>query len=285
MAGFAGGTTCEELRRQFERITGRRRQTFYDTWKYIKHKDWVIGGGGHSKLYQLNPDGCWKPSPQTSAGEILEKDRLEHLVESQTQQIGELQGEVERLLDWRNGNTNGDTNGGNIALSSLIRIVGDSAASTRQRIKAAAAILGYKVQDDGVVEFTKRFLQSVCESSDIAIDYKIEASELLRRHEAPRIASESVRPAYSDSGGTEAGRTEAWRTYQRWQLRKQIVLETRNPPQPGWDDHLQADTYVAPEGNSMPPVRVVSDPTSGFRLLDNLMPGFAGTRRNGSGVG
>ena len=81
----------------------------------------------------------------------------------------------------------------NIALSSLVRIVSDSTASTRQRIKAAAAVLGYKVQDAGVTEFVKGFLGSVCASTDIAVDYKIEASELLRKHEAPKIGSEIVR--------------------------------------------------------------------------------------------
>jgi hypothetical protein len=164
----------------------------------------------------------------------------------------------------------------------LLKIVADNGATTRQRIKAAAAILGYKVQDEGVVEFTKRFLQSVCESTDIAVDYKIESGELLRRYEAPRIASESVRPSYSE-GDTAANRTEAWRVYERWRLRKQIVLSTRNPPQPGWDNHLQADTYVgAPGGSAMPPVRVVEDAVSGFRLLDNLMPN-PGQRRIGNG--
>jgi hypothetical protein len=142
----------------------------------------------------------------------------------------------------------------------------------RQRLKAAGTILGYKVHDEGVVEFTKRFLQSVCTSADIATDYRIEAGELLRKHEAPRIASETVKLSYSNDG-TGANRTEAWRVYERWQLRKQIVLETRSPPQPGWDSHLQRDTYAGPpEGNSMPPVRVVTDPVSGFRLLDNLLP-------------
>jgi hypothetical protein len=82
-----------------------------------------------------NPDGSWKPT-QTSAGQILEKDRLEYLVDSQTQQIEGLQGEVERLLDW----SSGDANGANVALSSLVRIVGEGTASTRQRIRAAAAV-------------------------------------------------------------------------------------------------------------------------------------------------
>ena len=192
-----------------------------------------VGGQNSQRSVNSNPDGCWKEPVTSSAGEPIgepqSRDQLEYLVDSQTQRIGELRGEVERLRDWSNG---GDANGADIALSSLVRIVSDSTASPRQRIKAAGAVLGYRVRDDGAVEFVKRFLQSVCVDTDIAIDYRIEAGELLRRHEAPRIASESVRPSYSDDGGTEANRIEAWRTYQRWQLKKEIVLEARDPPWP-----------------------------------------------------
>jgi hypothetical protein len=226
---------------------------------------------GTDRANILNPNGSWKEPQTKSTGETVgvDKDRLEYLVDSQMQRIAGLQAQLERVRDWSSGN-NGEAN---IALSSLVRIVSDSTASMRQRIKAAGAVLGYKVQDEGVVEFTKRFLESVCESADVSnVDYKIEAGELLRKHEAPRIASETVRPSYTE-GDTAANRTEAWRVYERWQLKKQIVIETHDLPPPGWDDHLQRDTYVGPpEGNAMPPVRVVTDPVSGFRLLDNLLP-------------
>ena len=200
-------------------------------------------------------------------GEPMSRDQLEYLADSRAQQVEELEA---RLRDWSGGD---DANGANIALSSLLGIVSNTAATPRQRIRAAGAVLGYRVHDDSAVEFVKKFLQSVCVSSDIATDYKIEAGELLRKHESPRIASESVRPAYSDDGVTGASRTEAWRVYERWQLKKQIILETHALPERDWDAHLKRDTYAgAPEGNAMPPVRVVEDPVSGFRLLDNLLP-------------
>jgi hypothetical protein len=123
----------------------------------------------------------------------LEKDQLEYLAHSQTRQIAELQGEVERLRDWSSGGANGETN---VALSSLVRIVGDSAVSPRQRLRAAAAVLGYEVLDAGVLEFVKRFLESLCANAEIATDYRIEAGALLRRYEAPRVVSEIVRPTY-----------------------------------------------------------------------------------------
>ena len=261
------GATSEDLRREFELITGLKRQSFYDALAYCKHRGWITGGG-KGVVYRLSDDGSWK-LPQTSAGEILERDQLEHTVHVQSQQVEKLQGEVERLRDWSNGD---DANGANVALGSLLRIVSDGSASPRQRVRAASAVLGYKVHDDSAVEFVRKFLQAMCMDAGIATDYKIEAGELLRKHESPRIASESVKPNYAE-GDTAAGRTEAWRVYERWQLRKQIILETHQIPPKGYDAHLKRDTYAGPpEGNAMPPVRVVEDPVSGFRLLDNLLP-------------
>lgn len=135
-----------------------------------------------------------------------------------------------------------------MALPSLARIVGDSTASTRQRIKAAAAVFAYKVADSEVITFVRRFLESVCTSSDIGnIDHKVEAAELLRRHEAPRVTPDSVRPNYSgDSGGTEADRREAWRNYEIAARELKIILATKDTPLPGWADDLQSDDYVPP---------------------------------------
>jgi hypothetical protein len=278
---FPTGAITEDLRRQFERDTGLARQSFYNCLKYAKQQGWFIGGrrdrqGRQDPYYNLNPDGCWKEPRSTGEAVGLDKDQLEYLVDSQLQRIAGLQSQVERLRDWSSG-SNGEAN---IALSSLVRIVSDSTASVRQRLKAASAILAYQVPDMGVVEFTKRFLESVCASTDISnVDYKVEAAELLRRHEAPRIASESVRPSYRESSGTEAERVEAWRVYERWQLRKQIVLSTKNPPTGDWDHELMS---YEPPAQGWPPVRVVRDPASGYRLLDNLMPGFARISRDGS---
>src|SRR6516164_4870690 len=211
---FPAGATCEDLRRQFEKDTSLARQSFYNALNYVKGQGWFVGGGKdrweqRDQLYTLNPDGCWK-EPPVSIGEQLEKMR----------QIGELQVEVERLRDWSSG---GDANGeANVALSSLVRIVGDSAITARQRLRAAAAVLGYKVQDAAVTEFVRRFLESVCADADIAIDYRIEAGALLRRHEAPRVMSESVRPTYRENEGSEVSRIEAWRNYEIKQREYQI---------------------------------------------------------------
>jgi hypothetical protein len=118
--------------------------------------------------------------PPKSIGEFLgemDKDQLEYLAGSQAVQIEDLQGQVEDLRDWSSGGANG------VAVSNLAQIVSNSAASTRQRLRAAAVVLGYKVQDAAVTEFAKRFLESLCANADIPTDYRIEAGELLRRSE------------------------------------------------------------------------------------------------------
>jgi len=250
---FPAGATCEDLRRQFEKDTSLALQSFYNALNYVKGQGWFVGGGKdrweqRDQLYTLNPDGCWK-EPPVSIGEQLEKarldnDRLEYLANSKMRQIGELQVEVERLRDWSSG---GDANGeANVALSSLVRIVGDSAITARQRLRAAAAVLGYKVQDAAVTEFVRRFLESVCADADIAIDYRIEAGALLRRHEAPRVMSESVRPTYRENEGSEVSRIEAWRNYEIKQREYQIILATKDTPPEGWADDLYSDDYVPP---------------------------------------
>jgi hypothetical protein len=40
--------------------------------------------------------------------------------------------------------------------------------------------------------------KSLCASTGTHVDHKIEAGELLRKHEAPRIVSETVRPTYRE---------------------------------------------------------------------------------------
>jgi hypothetical protein len=194
----AEGATSEDLRRQFEKKTHLARQAFYDALKYVKAQGWIVGVKANrleqrGQSYTLNPDGSWK-EPPISVGEQLEieqrnNDRLEYVVGSQTQHIEELQNEIECLRDFSGGGSNG------VAISNLAKIIGDNTASVRQRVKAAGALLAYKVDDDSIVGFARGYLESVCASAD-NFDYRIEAGELLRRHEAPRVAPETVRPVY-----------------------------------------------------------------------------------------
>ena len=58
------------------------------------------------------------------------------------------------------------------------------------------------MSDESVVEFTKKFLQSIC-TSDVAADHRVEAAGLLRRCESPRVAPETVRPSYREEEPAE----------------------------------------------------------------------------------
>ena len=191
---FPVGATCEDLRRQFEKDTSLARQSFYNALNYAKGQGWLVGGGKDRRdqyqLYTLNTDASWK-EPVTSIGEGLEKDRLEHLANSQAVQIEEMKGEIECLREWSAGS---DANGAGIAVAALVRIVADGNATARQKIKASSTILSYKTQDDAVVEFAKKYLQSVCGDLGVAVDYRIEASEALRRSEDPKLMPATERP-------------------------------------------------------------------------------------------
>jgi hypothetical protein len=82
-------------------------------------------------------------------------------------------------------------------------------------------------------------------------------------------------------------RKEAWRLYEEWRLRKELILKTKQTQLPaGWDAHLQPETFREPEGNEMPPVDVSIGPHGGYVVHTNLLPGMSGTRiGNGNGDG
>ena len=192
MAQFPDGARSEDLRIRFEQITGLRRQSYYDSLDYCKRHHWLVGGG-KAVPYQLNPDLSWK-LPQTPAEEMLDRDRLAHVVNTQAAELEGLRGEIARFSD---------ANGAGVAVGALVKIVGDGNATPRQRIKAASTILGYRTQDDDVVQLAKKFLQSVCTDIGVAIDYRIEASEALRRSEDPKLVPVIERPARAESVNAE----------------------------------------------------------------------------------
>jgi hypothetical protein len=175
LSEFRDGTTCEELRRKFQEITNRKGATFYDALSFAKAKGWIVADG---KIYVLNPDGCWKVPPlsieEQSERSRRNTDRLEHLANTRAQRIEQLQDQIDNLRDWANG-------GGSNAVD-LIKILTDDSASTRQKIKAASIILGYRADPD-VAAFTRRYLEDVCGNVSIAVDYRLQASELLRKVE------------------------------------------------------------------------------------------------------
>ena len=136
---------------------------------------------------ELSPNGSWKEEPAASIGEGgigvgLDKDL-------QTQRIGELN------INW---SSIGDADGVGVAIPSLIRVITDNSSTTRQKLKSADTILNYRVEDASVVEFTKKFLQSICTGEGIATDYRVEAAGLLRRCESPKVQPATIKSTYTE---------------------------------------------------------------------------------------
>jgi hypothetical protein len=95
--------------------------------------------------------------------------------------------QVDSLRDLASG-----TNG--IAVGSLVRILSDPATSPRQQLRACGVVLGYRARDPAVTELAKRCLETLCASGE-NVDHQIEASELLRRCQDPKIMPQIERPS------------------------------------------------------------------------------------------
>jgi hypothetical protein len=120
-------------------------------------------------------------------------------------------------------------------------------------------------------------LRSVYNDPQASETNKVRAASAAIGYEQPKIGS--VMPSLGN-----VSRTERWRVYEMWAQRREYIFQHRAIPPPGWDDHLQRDTYVEPpESEGMPPVDVIEDPTSGFRVLSNLLPKPGSQRKLGNG--
>jgi hypothetical protein len=120
-------------------------------------------------------------------------------------------------------------------------------------------------------------LQQIYRNPDTAESNRIKAANAAIGFEKGKVLSMSS-PINLD-------RRERWRVYEMWAQRREYIFEHRTIPPRGWNDHLQRDNYVEPpESEGMPPVDVIEDPISGFKILSNLLP-KPGQRRIGNGGG
>ena len=62
--------------------------------------------------------------------------RLQYVIREQVQEIAQLQAEIDRLVDWINGDSD--------ALTCLQTVYNSSTASETNKVKAAAAAIGYE---------------------------------------------------------------------------------------------------------------------------------------------
>jgi hypothetical protein len=82
----------------------------------------------------------------------------------------------------------------------------------------------------------------------------------------------------------EQDRRERWRAYQRYELKKQILVETHQLPAPGWDAKLVDDTYQPPEGDAEPPLDLYGrDAIKAHVALSEILDAAERRKRNGNG--
>jgi hypothetical protein len=118
-------------------------------------------------------------------------------------------------------------------------------------------------------------LQDIHRNRDLPESLRVKAAAAAIGYEQPKILS--APPAIN------LDRRERWRVYEMWAQRREYIFEHRAIPPRGWDAHLARDTFVEPEGTEMPPVDVILDATSGFKLLSNLLPKPGSQRKLGNG--
>jgi hypothetical protein len=183
---FPTGSSCEDLRLKFERITNRKHATFYACLHFARAKRWIFADDEERnyKTYTLNPDGCWRPPP---IGEGIERHQFEHVLEMRAERIERL----ERLNDSRKAIAAGEAAGP--AIGALVAIMSDSNVSTRRRLQAAEGLLAYKTPPD-VAESAKLFLASIFTDPEQKIDDRLAATTALRRSEDTRIMPPIERP-------------------------------------------------------------------------------------------
>jgi hypothetical protein len=147
-------------------------------------------------------------------------------------------------------------------IDALLVIMDDADLVTHRRIEAAEAILGFEAPEAAVIR-AREFLIEIFENAEEQIGDRMDALKASRKAEAAKVNPKIVHLTRR----TEMDRREAWRTYERWLRRRELIKKTRMPPLPGWDDDLLSDKYLPPPGDDWPPTNVVYQQGQGFRIL------------------
>jgi hypothetical protein len=133
-------------------------------------------------------------------------------------------------------------------IDTLLKIMSDPEMSTRRRIEAAEALLGYEAPADAVSR-AREYLGEVFEDREQSIDLRMDALKISQKFGAKKIAPQTVHLTRRE----EADRKEAWREYEIFQRQMKLVLATLDHPPKGWDDDLRSPDYLPPPGDAWPP--------------------------------
>ena len=116
-------------------------------------------------------------------------------------------------------------------------------------------------------------LKSIYLDPDAPQGNRIKAAAASLPVEKPRLLSVM--------SSSQPSRGERWRAYERYQLHKEILTQTKQLPGPGWDAKLVGDVYQPPPGDEEPPMDLYGkDAVKAHVTISSLM---RGVRRNGNG--
>jgi hypothetical protein len=134
-------------------------------------------------------------------------------------------------------------------IDALLTIMDDSEIRTRRRIEAAEQLLDYEAPAEAVAR-AREYLVLVFENKDEELGDRMDAIKASRKVESAKVSPAKV--VYLDRQKS-IDRKEAWRQWEKAQLRKRIIKATGwVPTEPGWDEVFGAD-YLPPEGDHWPP--------------------------------
>jgi hypothetical protein len=150
------------------------------------------------------------------------------------------------------------------AIEILLEIMADTEMSTRRRIEAAEALLGFEAPADAVSR-ARDYLMSVVEDREEEIGNRMDALRISRKCEAKRIAPQTVHLTRRE----EVDRKEAWRNYEMWKRRRELIMATMEIPPSNYADDLMSPDYLPPP-EGWPPTTIVRDPASGFRIVNRV---------------
>jgi len=146
-------------------------------------------------------------------------------------------------------------------IDTLLEIMADSEMSTHRRIEAAEALLSFEAPPEAVSR-ARDYLMSVFEDREEEIGNRMDALRISRKREAKRIAPQTVHLTRRE----EVDRKEAWRNYEMWKRRRELIMATMEIPPSNYADDLLSPDYLPPP-DGWPPTTIVRDPASGFRIV------------------
>jgi len=108
----------------------------------------------------------------------------------------------------------------------LLDIMGNTDIGTRLRIDVAEQLLGFEAPDDVVIR-ARDFLMEVFDNKEETLTDRMYALKIAHKSEAPKVTPKIIRLEVKDRGERE--RREAWRHYEKSQLKMKIWRATPVP--------------------------------------------------------